>query len=299
MLAFAMPFMTLMFVANAALRGAGDTITPAVAMIVVDVINMFLTYTLTRGAMGLPKMGFTGIATGTVIAYTTGGVLQFFVLVAGRGGIRLHLHRLRPHWLTLKRIFRIGIPSGFEGLLVWVAQFGVVYVINHMDPSNELPAAHINAVRIEGLSYMAGFAVATAAATMVGQSLGMRRPDRATKSAYLSYALGAAIMVSCGLLFIFAGKPLAFLMSPHNPHVADMTAKCLFITGFIQFSFASTAIFGGAFAAPAIPSPSCLSTSPASWACASPAFSSSAYGSTRASSPSGWCSAANSSFVDC
>ncbi len=246
MLAFSMPFMTLMFVASASLRGAGDTITPAICMIVVDVLNMFLTYTLTRGAFGLPKMGFTGIATGTVIAYTAGGLLIFGVLLAGRGGIRLHVHRLWPHWVTLKRIFRIGIPSGFEGLLVWVAQFGVVYIINHMDATNRLPAAHINAVRIEGLSYMAGFAVATAAATMVGQSLGMRKPARATKAAYLSYALGASIMVACGVLFILAGKPLARIMSPHDAYVADMTARCLFITGFIQFSFASSAVFGGA-----------------------------------------------------
>ena len=41
-----------MFVANACLRGAGDTLTPAIAMIVVDVVNIVLTWGLTLGHVG-------------------------------------------------------------------------------------------------------------------------------------------------------------------------------------------------------------------------------------------------------
>ena len=48
-------------------------------------------------------MGFRGIAIGTVIAYMAGGLIQFGVLVSGRGKLRLFLHRLRPHWTTLRR----------------------------------------------------------------------------------------------------------------------------------------------------------------------------------------------------
>jgi putative MATE family efflux protein len=233
-----------MFVANSCLRGAGDTVTPAIAMVVVDGVNMFFTYTLTVGALGLPKMGFDGIAVGTIIAYIAGGVLQFGVLLAGRGGIRLHWHRLRPHWMTLKRVFRVGIPSGLEGFLVWAAQFAVVTIINDMDPTNRVQAAHNNAVRLEAFSYMAGFAIAAAAATLVGQSLGAKHPRRATRAAYLAYAVGGGLMVAWGLFFIFFGKYLAGWMSPDGL-VAKMTARCLFITGFVQAGFAASIIFGG------------------------------------------------------
>src|SRR5437764_9751302 len=61
-LSFDVPFLVLMFVANACLRGAGDTLTPAVAMITVDVVNIVFTWGFTRGLFGLPNMGFTGIA---------------------------------------------------------------------------------------------------------------------------------------------------------------------------------------------------------------------------------------------
>src|ERR1041384_5597042 len=109
-------------------------------------------------------MGFRGIAVGTVCAYVLGGLLQFAVLLLGRGGLRLHLHRLRPHWHTLKRILRIGLPSGLESLLAWGGNFAIVAVINRMDPTDVSGSAHIVTVRMESISFLVGFAFATASA---------------------------------------------------------------------------------------------------------------------------------------
>ncbi len=245
MLAISVPFSTLMFVANSCLRGAGDTLTPAVSMVIVDLVNIFFTYSLTVGAWGMPAMGFSGIALGTVIAYLAGGVLQATVLLSGIGGIRLYPHRLSPHWTTLKRILRIGLPSGFENLLMWTAQFAVIHIINRLDATNRVPTAHTNAVRIEGLSYMVCFGIAMAAATLVGQSLGAKRPDRARRCALLCYALGCGIMTLCGLMFIVFGRQMAGFISA-DPVVVELTAKCLFITAFCQPAFAAAIIFSGA-----------------------------------------------------
>jgi putative MATE family efflux protein len=243
LLGFAMPFTMLMFTANACLRGAGDTLTPAISMIVVDVVNMFFSYSLTYGAFGLPRLGFDGIAAGTVIAYIAGGMIQFTVLIRGRGGLRLFWHRLRPHWLTLKRVLRIGIPSGVQGVLQWFANFGVVIVVNKMPDA--AAAAHTNAIRVESISYMSGFAVATAVATMVGQSLGMKDRARARHSILIGYGFGGGLMSFFGILFILFGRQCAALLS-NDPTVIDLTARCLFITGFIQAAFAAAMIFSSA-----------------------------------------------------
>ncbi len=246
MLTISLPFSTLMFVANACLRGAGDTRTPAIAMIVVDIVNVFFSFSLTYGWAGLPKMGFEGIAIGTVIAYIAGGVLQFLVLLSGRGGVRLHAHRLWPHWNTLRRVLRIGIPAGMEGLLIWIANISIVIVINHMDPTNTSSAAHINAVRIESISFLPGFAFAMAAATLVGQALGAKDPDRAMRSAHLAFKVGGGVMTLCGILFIFLGPVLAGWMLPQLPEAAKLTGQCLRITGFIQAGFAASMIYSSA-----------------------------------------------------
>jgi Na+-driven multidrug efflux pump len=92
---------------------------------------------------------------------------------------------------------------------------------------------------------MAGFAVATAAATMVGQSLGMKDPLRARRCAYLAYLIGGGAMTLCGISFILFGPQWAWIFSK-DPQIIDLTAKCLFITGFIQIGFAAAMIFGSA-----------------------------------------------------
>jgi Na+-driven multidrug efflux pump len=172
--------------------------------------------------------------------------LQFAVLMKGRGELRLFWHRMRPHWHTLRRVLRVGVPAGLEGLLIWLAQFGIVIVINRMDRTNVAAAAHLNAVKIEAFSYLPGFAFATAAATLVGQSLGMRRPARARRATYLTFALGGSIMTACGVVFILFGRTLADWMLPRQPEISALTARCLFITGFIQAGFAASMIFSGA-----------------------------------------------------
>jgi putative MATE family efflux protein len=244
-LGLSLPFSILMYAASAALRGAGDSLTPAISMIVVDVVNMGFSAALSRGWWGFPVLGFRGIAIGTVIAYVVGGALLFVVLLKGRGRLRLYTHRLRPHWLTLKRIFRIGIPSGTESLLAWIAQFMIIIVINRADPTNVMAAAHIIAVRVEALSYLIGYAVATAAATLVGQALGMRAEHRARRAAYLSYAVGGGAMACGGIIFICLGRTLTGFMSDSSA-IAGLAAWCLFITAFAQPGFAAAMIFAGA-----------------------------------------------------
>jgi Na+-driven multidrug efflux pump len=180
-----------------------------------------------------------------VIAYIAGGVLQIVVLLVGRGGIKLHLHRLRPHVRDMKRVMRIGVPSGMIDMINWVANFALLKVVNRTQPLNVAAAAHNNAIRIEAFSYMTGFAFAIAVATMVGQSLGMKDPRRAQRSAYLGYLIGGGFMTFAGLVFIFFSRVPSSILA-QDPDIRDLTARCLQITGFCQISFAAAIIFGGA-----------------------------------------------------
>lgn len=243
--AFAIPLMMLQFIGSACLRGAGDTTTPAKVMAIVGVVNIFCSIGLTYGRWGLPELGFNGIAAGTVIAYTIGGLIQLYVLISGRGGVRLHLHRLRPHFETIRRVLRIGIPSGVEGLMIWLAQFGVVIVINAVDETSRMGAAHVNTIRIESISFLSGFAFAMAAATLVGQNLGRHDRTAAERAGYLSYLAGGTVMVVMGVLFVFFAQiPAGWIAE--DPAVAALTAQCLRITGTTQIVFAASMIFAGA-----------------------------------------------------
>lgn len=244
-LAWGIPLVVITFLGNACLRGAGDTLTPAIAMIVIDLVNIALSFSLCYGWGPMPRLGFAGIAWGTSIAYGGGAFVVLAVLLTGygRSKLRLYLHRLRPAWHTIRRMLRIGIPSGAEGLIFWGANFVVLYVVNQLGEVQA--AAHNIAIRVESLSYMTGFAVATAAATMVGQALGARDPQRAVRSGYVAFILGGALMGLAGLLFIFANEPMAGAIND-DPAISGATAQILFIVGFAQVAFAAMMIFGGA-----------------------------------------------------
>jgi putative MATE family efflux protein len=248
-LSLSLPFSMVMVAGASCLRGAGDTFSPAVAMIVVDLVNMVLSAGLSRGLWGFPEMGFRGIALGTVVAYTVGGIIVTIALF--RGGwngqcpLRLHLHRLRPHWLTIKRVLRIGLPSGLENLLTFAAQFTILYLINYLDKTNLMGSAHVVTIRVESLSYMASLAIATAAATLVGQSLGRKDPDRARRAAYIAFAMAAVVMAFWGVVFVCFGRRLAGVLIA-RPDAAALAGRCLFITAFAQIGFAAVLVFGGA-----------------------------------------------------
>ena len=240
-LCFVMPLTLLMFSAGASLRGAGDTLTPAIAMGVVDCVNLFLTVGLTYGRFGLPHLGFKGIAIGTTIAYAIGGLILISLLLTRRSFMRLYPHRLIPKWEPLRRILRIGLPSGTESAMQWIANFLILGSVNGL--GNAAGTAHSAAIRIESFSFLTGMGFATAAATLVGQSLGMKDPRRARRATYIAYAMGGGVMTTMGLLFIFFGRLLASFMSK-DPVVIDLVAGCIRTTGFIQAGFAAAMIFG-------------------------------------------------------
>jgi len=213
------------------------------ALVVVDLVNVVMSVGLTYGIGPLPKLGFDGIALGTVIAYACGGVILFVTLVRGNGGIRLYLHRLWPKWNMLKRVLRIGLPGGAEMLMNWAANVAVLVSVNAL--GTLASAAHTGAIRIEALSYLMGMAFSTAAATLVGQSLGRQDLPQARKLALYCYYIGGGIMTVWGVVFVLFGPWLATLMTA-DPSQQALMGTCLRITGFIQSGFAAAIIFGGA-----------------------------------------------------
>jgi Na+-driven multidrug efflux pump len=150
---------------------------------------------------------------------------------------------MKPAWKTIRRILRVGLPSGAEGLIFWGANFVVLYFVNTL--GTQTAAAHNVVIRVEALSYMTGFAISIAAATMVGQSLGMKDPIRARRSGTVAYAVGGGVMTSVGIAFLIFAEPMCRLMTDSPAVVAEAT-PALRIAGLSQVAFAAMMIYGGA-----------------------------------------------------
>lgn len=234
---------TLTFICNAAMRGAGDTRTPLRIMFIVNGVNIVVAWSLINGAFGLPRMGVAGSAIGAATARLIGGVLAVSTLAHGRGALQLALNHLRPDWELIRRILRVGIPSGLEQLLFRFGQMSYARVVATLGTAAF--AAHQVALNAESLSYMPGFGFAVAATTLVGQALGAQAPKQAERNGYIAFALGATLMGLMGIVFILFPVPLVSFFTS-DPEVIALGITPLRIVGLAQPALAAAMIINGA-----------------------------------------------------
>jgi len=234
------PIWSMMILGNAALRGAGDTTTPLLVMVVVNVVNIGVAWVLIRGVAGFPRLGVLGAALGDMSGRLVGGLLVLAWLVKGRSGLKLAVVRPRFDFGMAKRIFKIGLPTGLERFSFRIAMMVFSSIIASL--GTVAYAAHQVAFNGESLSYMPGFGFAVAASTLVGQSLGAKRPDRARKSGYLTYKMAAALMTFMGVIFIFfAGDIIAVFTN--DPQVIATGTMPLRLVGITQPLLAAMMVF--------------------------------------------------------
>jgi len=235
-------FSTLMFIGNASLRGAGDTRTPLFVMLVVNVVNIVVAWTAINGPFGLPKMGVVGSAMGAATGRTIGGLLVIGLLLKGRSGIRLKLAGLRPDTEMIRRILRVGLPSGVEQLFFRSGHMVFARILAELGTVSY--AANQVAMNGWSLSFMPGFGFALAATTLVGQSLGAEDPEGAQQRGYTAYRLAAALMGSVGILFLlFPAQIVGFFTN--DPEIIEIGTMPLRMVGLIQPVLAATMVFPG------------------------------------------------------
>jgi putative MATE family efflux protein len=229
----------LMFMGMAALRGAGDTRTPMLVMVIVNVINILVAWACIYGAGPIPALGVAGSAIGAAVARSFGSLIILGVLIRGKAGLRLQLSALRLDPIQARRILNIGIPAGIETLLMRFGQTAYAMVVAGLGTAAF--AAHQLALASESLSYMPGFGFAVAATTLVGQGLGPRRAER---GGYESLRLSMMVMAAMGVAFIlFAPQFIGLFTS--DPEVIDLGVWPLRLVAFSQPALACAMVLAG------------------------------------------------------
>lgn len=257
--AVGLPATSILFTGMMCLHGVGETTRPFLIMLVVNVVNIVLSWVLsgvdfTFGSWTLTNpfsfdLNVVGIAIGTAGARLVGAFLMVALMLRGVKDLKLNIPELKPHLETMWRITRIGIPNFFEGLGMWVGQLvGVIWVIGmiskHTNAPEGLMGAHMIAVQWEALSFMPGYALGVAAGTLAGQFLGANNPKMAARAILICMTLGMILMGIAGLLYIFGGSMLTAIIS-QNPLHLEIAPKLLFICGLVQVFFAMSMVIRG------------------------------------------------------
>ncbi|MEQ8847093.1 MATE family efflux transporter [Botrimarina sp.] len=229
----------------ACLRGAGDTVSGLLTMMVVNVVNIGVSFALLTGAGGwLEPMGWDGVALGTAAGHVTGAVILLAMLVGGRAGFRLRLRDMKPDPALVRRLLRIGIPGGCEAVLLVLCNLAYLRIVVALGDVEA--AAHGVAIQVEALAFMPGGAFQIAASTMAGQYLGAGQPDRATRSVLVACAAAAALMMAMGGVFWFAAEEVIALFVRDKPDVTELAARLLRVISLAMLPLAIGMVLSGA-----------------------------------------------------
>jgi putative MATE family efflux protein len=237
----------LLFLINAVFRGAGDAATAMRVLWGANAVNIFLGPCLIFGLGPFPEMGVTGAAVATSIGRWCGVVYQLIHLTRGAGRITVRLDHFKPRAEIMRTILRLSGVGMFQNLIGTTSWIGVVRILTGF--GSAAVAGNTIGIRIIMFALLPSFGVANAAATLVGQNLGARKPDRAEAAVWMAGFYNTICLVIVALIFLLFAPQLISAFSS-DPEVAAHGVHCLRIVaaGFLFYGYGMvlTQSFNGA-----------------------------------------------------
>lgn len=236
-------FMSLMFVLSSILRGSGDTKSPMIVSIVINVVHALLDYVFIFGFSFIPSLGIIGAAWATVIARILGSIGLYFYITRSKT-IAFKKEFWKIDWKHQWELVTMGSPAAGERLVMRAGQ--VVYFGFIVALGTNTFAAHQIAGNIEIFSYMIGYGFSTAATILVGQKVGASKFEEAKQYAKLCTYLSVVFMTILGVfLFFFGGWTGTFFTT--EAKVLDEIKVALQVSGLFQPFLAFVLVLTGAF----------------------------------------------------
>ncbi len=241
---FGFIFQSLNLAIFASMRGTGDTKTPMLINVAINLLNVFGNYILIFGKFGFPAMGVTGAGISTSISHLVAFVILIGILLSKKHVVKLNLAKgFKFNNLIMQNLLKIGGPAALEQVGF---RFGVVIFIKIISGLGTVAyATHQIASNILSLSFAPGQAFGIAASTLVGKSLGQKRIDRA--DTYIKETNRLALISSgfFALLFFFLGHKIVGLYT-EDLAIIEASGNIMKVIALIQpFQGSSFAISGG------------------------------------------------------
>ena len=237
----------LLFLVNATFRGAGDAAISMRTLWLANFINITLGPCLIFGLGPFPKLGVTGAAVATSIGRGTGALYALSKLV--RKGSRLHITRKHLQiipslmWKLLRLSFA-GMFQVFIGMASWIGQTRIISTFG-----SDALAGYIIGMRVIIFALLPSWGMSNAAATLVGQSLGAKKPDRAEQAVWRAGFYNMCFLGVVGLLFVVLAGPIVRIFTS-DPNVLPYGIGCLrtVACGFLFYAYGMvlTQSFNGA-----------------------------------------------------
>jgi putative MATE family efflux protein len=226
---------TMLFLNNAIFRGAGDAAVAMRLLWVSNIINLILDPCLIFGWGPFPKLGVTGAALATLTGRSIGVLYQFYRLLRGTERIRILRSQLHLDFTIFFRLLRVSLTGILQFAIADVSWIGLVRIVSVF--GSAALAGYTIAIRIVIFVILPSWGLSNAAATLVGQNLGARQPERAETSVWRTGLYNMLFLGAIGIFFIFFSVPVVRLFT-NDPAVIPLAASCLRILSYGNIAFA-------------------------------------------------------------
>jgi putative MATE family efflux protein len=237
----------LLFILNAIYRGAGDASMAMRSLWLANGINIVLDPCLIFGLGPFPELGLTGAAIATNIGRGVGVLFQLYFLFNGKRIIQLAARHFLVRWHLI--VSQVKIASGGTSQFLIASASWIILMRFIAEYGSEALAGYTIAIRIIIFTILPSWGMANAAATLVGQNLGAKNPDRAEKSVWLTARYNFFFLLTVSVLF-FAFAPQLIGIFNTNGAVVDMGVMALRIIcvgyGFYAYGMVVSQAFNGA-----------------------------------------------------
>ena len=236
----------MLFMINAIFRGAGDAAIAMRVLWMANAINIVLGPCFIFGLGPFPKLGIVGAAVATNIGRGTGALYAFIRLIRSeRFDIQRHHYKFEP--AIMARLVRLSSVATFQisiGMASWI---GLIRIISSF--GSDVVAGYIVGIRVILFALLPSWGMSNAAATMVGQALGAKKPDRAERAVWIAGFYNMILLGIVGLIFVLFAAQIIGLFT-HDPKVVPYGVDCLRIVaaGFLFYAWGMviTQSFNGA-----------------------------------------------------
>lgn len=237
----------LLFVINAIFRSAGDAAVAMRTLWLANGINFVIAPCLIFGIGPIPRLGVTGAAIATTASRGIGVLYQLVKLRRGRDRLPIRAASFVPQPKVVLDLLRLASTASLQVLIETASWLGLVRILSTY--GSIALAGYTIAMRVVIFALLPSWGLANAAATLVGQNLGAKQPDRSAQSVATVARYNVRFLGAVGVVFALVPHLIVGLFS-NEPGVISFGADCLRIValGFVVFAHGMVTIqaFNGA-----------------------------------------------------
>lgn len=224
------PSIILLFLINGIFRGAGDAAMAMRSLWLASFINIILCPILIYGLGPFPELGLMGAAIATAIGRTSGVLYQLYHLFNKNRIIKIYSTYFKPNIEIIKSLLSISTPAMFQFFIQSGSWIALTYIVS-VTGSTDASAGYQIAIRNVVFFILPAWGLSNAAATLVGQNLGAKQPERAEQSVLLTTKYNIMFMSVVTLVFVcFSELIISFYTS--DKVILSYGSQALRIIGF-------------------------------------------------------------------